>query len=312
MSAMHGQESKPAAAPQQHVAAGGLHCQGVHIAAHRGGPVLAQVDATLQPGRVTAIVGPNGAGKSTLLAALCGTLAPRRGQVVWDGVPLGRRPAAQRAQRMAVMHQDTQLAFAFTVQEVVEMGRYPHRYTPQPDEAAVVQQCLQATGVAALAQRELASLSGGERARVQLARALAQIHRGAAERAPGSRWLLLDEPTAALDLQHQHHAMALVHARAVCDGLGVVVVLHDLNLALRYAHDVLLVPGQGEAAVLGPVQAVLTLPTIARVWRVQGEMQTARDGTPQFMAHAHCAQLPQQAWAPDAAPLQPGHGQPAG
>lgn len=270
----------------------GLQCHAIQMTAYRHGPVLAQVDAQLQPGRVTAILGPNGAGKSTLLAGLCGTLAPRSGRFAWDGQPLSALPAAARAQRMAVMHQDTQLAFAFTVQEVVEMGRYPHRHAPQADEAAIVQQCLQATGVAGLAQRALASLSGGERARAQLARALAQIHPAAEGGSAGSRWLLLDEPTAALDLQHQHHAMALVRERTRSDGLGVVVVLHDLNLALRYADDVLLVPGQGEAALLGPAQAVLTLPTIARVWRVQGEMQTARDGTPQFIAGAHCSQLP--------------------
>lgn len=299
MNAMMAQEM--AHMPQDAVAGSpqhGLQCHAIQMAAYRHGPVLAQVDAQLQPGRVTAILGPNGAGKSTLLAGLCGTLAPRSGRFAWDGQPLSALPAAARAQRMAVMHQDTQLAFAFTVQEVVEMGRYPHRHAPQADEAVIVQQCLQATGVAGLAQRALASLSGGERARAQLARALAQIHPaaegGASMGAMGSRWLLLDEPTAALDLQHQHHAMALVRERTRSDGLGVVVVVHDLNLALRYADDVLLVPGQGEAALLGPARAVLTLPTIARVWRVQGEMQTARDGTPQFIAGAHCAQLPGQ------------------
>ena len=274
-----------------HQGGGSLHCQDIRLTAYRQGPLLARVDAQLRPSRVTAILGPNGAGKSTLLAALCGTQSPRQGQVLWDGAPLAQLPAAQRARRMAVMHQDTQLAFAFTVQEVVEMGRYPHRQHPAPDEAAIVQHCMQATGVAGLAQRALASLSGGERARVQLARALAQIQpEGQVE--SGSRWLLLDEPTAALDLQHQHHAMALVRERSSRDGLGVIVVLHDLNLALRYADEVLLLPGQGEAALLGPVHAVLTLPTIARVWRIHGEMQTARDGTPQFIAGAHCAQLP--------------------
>ncbi|WP_370681670.1 heme ABC transporter ATP-binding protein [Comamonas sp. GB3 AK4-5] len=270
---------------------GGLHCQGLQIAAQRRGPLLAQVDARLRPGRVTAILGPNGAGKSTLLAALCGQQPARQGLLLWDGQPLARQPSTQRARRMAVMHQDTQLAFAFTVQDVVDMGRYPHRQAPAPDEAAIVQHCLQATGVAALAQREMASLSGGERARVQLARALAQIHGVAGPEGDvgGSRWLLLDEPTAALDLQHQHQAMALVRARSRQDGLGVVVVLHDLNLALRYADDVLLLPGQGAAAQWGAVQQVLTLATIARVWRMQGEFSAASDGTPQFIAGACCS-----------------------
>ncbi|MDR2326848.1 MAG: heme ABC transporter ATP-binding protein [Acidovorax sp.] len=272
---------------------GSLHCQGLQIAAQRQGPVLAVVDALLRPGRVTAILGPNGAGKSTLLATLCGTQAPQQGQLRWDGQALARLPATQRALRMAVMHQDTQLAFAFTVQEVVEMGRYPHRRSPVPDEAAIVQHCLRSTGVAALAQREMATLSGGERARVQLARALAQLHAPVGALA-GSRWLLLDEPTAALDLQHQHQAMALVRARALQAGLGVVVVLHDLNLALRYADDVLLLPGQGAAAQLGPVREVLSLDCIARVWRMQGEFAVTSDGTPQFIAGACCSQRPQQ------------------
>ncbi|WP_313571101.1 ATP-binding cassette domain-containing protein, partial [Comamonas terrigena] len=116
-----------------HQGGGSLHCQDIRLTAYRQGPLLARVDAQLRPGRVTAILGPNGAGKSTLLAALCGTQSPRQGQVLWDGAPLAQLPAAQRARRMAVMHQDTQLAFAFTVQEVVEMGRSPHRQHPAPD-----------------------------------------------------------------------------------------------------------------------------------------------------------------------------------
>jgi iron complex transport system ATP-binding protein len=273
-------------------AAGTLHCHRLQIAAHARGAVLAQVEAQLASGRVTAILGPNGAGKSTLLASLCGTHAPRAGQVRVDGQPLVALPAAQRALRLAVMHQDTQLAFAFTVQEVVEMGRYPHLHAPTQDEAGIVRRAMQSTDVLALAQRELASLSGGERARVHLARALAQISTEGGAALPGSQWLLLDEPTAALDLQHQHHAMALVRERAETQGLGVVVVLHDLNLALRYAHDVLLVPGQGQPALLGPVHEVLTLATIARVWQVQGELYAARDGTPQFIAGQHGMQGP--------------------
>ena len=288
--------TNPVPCPLEPTSAQGLECRQLQIAAYGKGPVLTEVNARLQPGRVTAIVGPNGAGKSTLLATLCATHAGRAGQVLWDGQPLSQWSAEQRAQRMAVMHQDTQLAFAFLVQEVVEMGRYPHRHHPAADEGALVQRCMQATGVQALAQREMASLSGGERARAQLARALAQVESAHASAgmpakaqpstAPQSRWLLLDEPTAALDLQHQHHAMALVRNLSVQTGLGVIVVLHDLNLALRYAHDVLLVPGHGEAALLGGAQEVLTLERIARVWQVQGEMQVAVDGTPQFIAHA--------------------------
>lgn len=242
-----------------------------------GGPLLATVSATLRAGRVTAIVGPNGAGKSTLLSLLSGERAPLLGQVLLQGRALADRRAAELARIRAVMPQDGGVAFDFTVREVVEMGRYPHRHAPSRREAAIVDEAMEATGVAHLARRGIQTLSGGERARAHLARALAQVW----EPGAAPRWLLLDEPTAALDLAHQHQSLRLLRAWAEEQGVGVVVVLHDLNLALRYAHDALLL-ARGHAQT-GPVQQVLTESAIARVWGVGCTRVRGADGVAQYL-----------------------------
>ena len=244
-----------------------------------GGPRLATVDAALQPGRFTAILGPNGAGKSTLLAMLSGQRAPQAGEVRLGDQPLPRYTPAQLALVRAVMPQENAVAFDFTVQEVVEWGRFAHRMAPSPHEGAIALRALEATGVAHLAQRNINTLSGGERARAHLARALAQIWEPRPDGA--ARWLLLDEPTAALDLAHQHQAMRLLRRWAQEQGVGVVAVLHDLNLALRYAHDVLLLDsGQYR---YGPVAHTLTADAIAQVWQVACTPVPAPDGVLQYL-----------------------------
>lgn len=241
-----------------------LECVNARVSA--GGRVLLDgITATLQPGRFTAILGPNGAGKSTLLSLLSAQRTPDAGQVLLDGTPLHTLSAHTLALRRAVMPQESAVAFDFTAREVAELGRYPHRKHPDANEAAIVDQALAATDVAALAPRIFNTLSGGEKARVHLARALAQVWGPRADGA--ARWLLLDEPTAALDLAHQHQALRLLRDWAHDQGLGVVAVLHDLNLALRYADDVLLL-ARGEAACHGPVGDVLTAERIESVWDV--------------------------------------------
>ncbi|MCW8174889.1 heme ABC transporter ATP-binding protein [Verminephrobacter aporrectodeae] len=247
-----------------------------------GQPLLATVHARLQAGRVSAILGPNGAGKSTLLAVLSGARAPRSGSVHMQGQPLGRFSAQELASRRAVLLQEASVAFDFTVREVVEMGRFPHRAAPSRQESAIVVQAMEATGVAHLAERSLNALSGGERARTHLARALAQIWEPRPDRC--ARWLLLDEPTAALDLAHQHQSLGLVRRWALEQGVGVLVVLHDLNLALRYAHDTVLLGG-GQCAV-GPTEQVLDAAAIARVWGVECSGVRARDGVLQYLTTA--------------------------
>lgn len=260
------------------VALGALECRALWVSVP-GGPRLATVDVALQPGRLTAILGPNGAGKSTLLSLLSGQSRPLGGQVRLGGQALGHYSAAQLALVRAVMPQENTVAFDFSVQEVVEWGRFAHRSAPSQNEGAIALQALQATGVAHLALRNINTLSGGERARVHLARALAQLWEPRPDGA--TRWLLLDEPTAALDLSHQHQAMALLRLWAEEQGVGVVAVLHDLNLALRYAHDVLLL--EGGRCQFGPVADTLCQDTIARVWQVDCTAVPAQDGVLQYL-----------------------------
>lgn len=250
-----------------------LQCVDARVSAG-GRELLHGITATLQPGRFTAILGPNGAGKSTLLSLLSAQRKPGAGQVLLDGQPLHTLSAHRLALRRAVMPQEGAVVFDFTAREVAELGRYPHRHHPTADEAGIVDAALAATDVAALAPRIFNTLSGGEKARVHLARALAQVwaplpaDAGGADGAGGAaRWLLLDEPTAALDLAHQHQALRLLRDWAQTQGVGVVAVLHDLNLALRYADDALLL-AHGEAACHGPVAEVLTAERIGRVWGI--------------------------------------------
>ncbi|MFF8675819.1 heme ABC transporter ATP-binding protein [Streptomyces sp. NPDC015242] len=202
--------------------------------------VLTGVDLTVRAGEVLALVGPNGAGKSTLLSALAGDVPPAEGTVSVHGRPATRWSAPELALRRAVLPQSPLLSFPFTVEEVVRMGRAPHAAcpatTPADDDRAVAE-AMAATEVTAFAARPFSALSGGERARVALARVLAQ-------RTP---LLLLDEPTAALDLRHQELVLRLCRSRARA-GDAVVVVVHDLGLAAAYAHRVALLHAGGVAA----------------------------------------------------------------
>ena len=263
-----------------------LECRSAVVSAD-GRRVLATVSAVLRAGRVTAIVGPNGTGKSTLLGLLAGQRAPLAGSVLLDGLPLHRQPVAPLARRRALMAQESAVAFDFSATEVVELGRFPHRHRPAPDEAGIVAHALAAAGVAHLAGRSVQTLSGGEKARVHLARALAQIGHPPADGA--ERWLLADEPTAALDLQHQHRCMRLLRQWAVERGVGVVAVLHDLNLALRYADDALVLGGEGgeddDAAgcSFGPVAQVLQPGRIEAVWQMRCEPVALADGMLQYL-----------------------------
>lgn len=195
--------------------------------------VLDGVSLTVQPGQVLGVLGPNGAGKSTLLGALCGELALKRGQLRLHDRALEEWPGHERAQRLAVLPQVSSLGFAFQVEEVVRMGRLPHR-TGQVRDSEIVLTALDAADALHLADRSYLSLSGGERQRVHLARVLAQLWPG-----ENGRVLLLDEPTSALDPLHQHTTLQAV--RGFADrGAAVLVILHDLNLAARYCDCILM------------------------------------------------------------------------
>lgn len=276
----------------------GVWAQAVTVVAAGGESLLRGVDFCATAGRVTAIVGPNGAGKSTLLSLLSRLRQPSSGQCGLHGRALPDWSVHELALARAVMLQETAVAFDFSVQEVVELGRYPHRQRPSPHEACIVAGALELFGVQDMAQRSMYSLSGGERARVQLARALAQIWEPLPDRpAP---WLMLDEPTAALDLQHQHAVLGLVRQWARERGVGVLLVIHDLNLALRYADEVYVLQ-RGQRVAHGPTLQTLTPALVGSVWSVQAQAVTAACGAPQLLlgppAHVSTQGL--------AAPVQP-------
>lgn len=231
--------------------------------------LLTVSDLQLQPGRLVAVLGPNGAGKSTLLGVMGGWIR-YQGTCHWEGRELSSWSVTELACRRAVMMQQSTVAFDFTAEEVVRLGRYPHRHSPHADEDALVLEAMRAADVVHLRQTVLGVLSGGERARVHWARAWAQLEcPGWPQRRPqAAGWLLLDEPTAALDLAHQHRLLALLRQACEAHGLGAVVVLHDLNLALRYAHEAVLVC-DGTVCSHGAVRDVLQPQRIGAVWRVQ-------------------------------------------
>jgi iron complex transport system ATP-binding protein len=248
-----------------------------------GANLLHAVDFSLAPGEVGAILGPNGAGKSTLLSVLAGLQAPTQGAVWLNGQAVRPSNLAAFAAVRAVLPQDTQVAFDFRVRDVVALGRYPHRVNPSPDEAGIVEAAMALTDVAALAERAVSGLSGGERARVQLARVLAQIW--APTTAP--RWLLVDEPTAALDLHHQHQTLRTLHRWSREAGVGVVAVLHDLNLALRYVDQVWVLDA-GRLQAQGVPAQVLTPALVQRIWRVPASSVRGADGVAQLLVGAGC------------------------
>jgi iron complex transport system ATP-binding protein len=214
---------------------GELAAHDVHL--RRGGrPVLQAVNLRAQPGRLLALVGPNGAGKSSLLGVLAGLLVPTRGQAMLDGRLLAEWPPAALARRRAMLSQQVRLGFGFRVDEVVMLGRSPYAVRrDSPADHRIAEAALHAAHAWHLRGRDYLELSGGEQQRVQLARVLAQVWEGD----DGARWLLLDEPEAGLDIAHQHFVLRRARLLA-CQGYGVIAVLHDLNLAARYADEVAL------------------------------------------------------------------------
>ncbi|WP_433677729.1 heme ABC transporter ATP-binding protein [Nocardia sp. CA-119907] len=218
--------------------------------------VLEAVDFEVVAGEIVALVGPNGAGKSTLLAALAGELEPSEGSVELDGRALAHWSPLDMARRRAVLPQSHTVGFPFTVREVVAMGRAPWVHTERRElDDARIAAAMTAADVEHLAARAFPTLSGGERARVALARVLAQ----------DTATLLLDEPTAALDLGHQEAVLSLATARAAA-GAAVVVVLHDLGIAAAYADRVAVLES-GRLAADGPPRKVLTTELLTRVYQ---------------------------------------------
>ncbi len=230
-----------------------------------GTKILRRISLALQPGEFVGLIGPNGAGKSTLLKVISGLWRGADGVLELLGRPLGNYQPKEAAQVIAHVPQFTLLDFAFTVREVVLMGRSPHlgRFQLEgPHDRAIADQAMRITSTLDLAGRFVNTLSGGERQRVLIARALAQQ----------PQILLLDEPTSNLDIRHQLSVLELIRTLAHDQGLGILAAIHDLDSAARFC-DRLVLLAQGEVAADGAPADVLTPGTLARVFGVETQVE---------------------------------------
>lgn len=227
-----------------------------------GIPLLQDIDIEVKPGKITTILGPNGAGKTSLLRVLTGELLPTVGRVSLNGCPVRDVPPVQRARTLAVLPQHSLLNFPFTAAEVVMLGRTPHD-TGALRDRAIAAQALKAVDGDYLADRIYTRLSGGEKQRVHLARVLAQVWESTGE---GDRYLVLDEPTSSFDLAHQQLTLDVVRNLGR-KGVGILMVIHDLNLAARCADQMVLLRS-GQIVTSGSPQDVLTVGNVTDVFQV--------------------------------------------
>lgn len=222
-----------------------------------GKPAIAGVNLHITRCAFHAIIGPNGSGKSTLLRLMLGTLQPRRGSIAFAGRPLAQWPRRELARRIGAVPQHEEFNFPLAARDLVGMGRYPHLGPWQTEGEAdrqAIEDAMRRCNVLELAQRRMSTLSGGERQRVRIARALAQQ----------PQTLLLDEPTAALDIRHEMQVFELLR-RLAREHVNVVVVTHNLNLAARYANRLILLD-RGGIATTGTAAEVLRHRTIQTVY----------------------------------------------
>lgn len=240
-----------------------LEARGLTLA-YDGRPVVADLDFALPDGEVTAIIGPNGCGKSTLLKGLGRVLAPAAGEVLLDGVPLSRIPTRRIATQLSLLPQSPVAPSGLTVAELVARGRHPHqRWYEQFARAdeRIVREALDATDVGHLAELPLDELSGGQRQRVWLSMTLAQQ----------TGIVLLDEPTTYLDLAHQVEVLELVHELNARHGRTVLMVLHDISLAARYASRIVAMK-DGAVVASGTPEEVVTEELLAEVFGLRASV----------------------------------------
>lgn len=233
-------------------------------------PVLHGLNLSFQPGLFHAVVGPNGCGKSTLLGLLAGHLCPNQGRAELDAMAVREYAPAKLARRLALVGQELIADFPFTVFETVLMGRHPRipRFSrPQADDLAITEQSLIAMDMTHLRDRVLADLSGGERQRTMVARGLAQ----------DTPVLLLDEPTASMDIRHGLATMTELRRLAHERGKTVVTVLHDLNLALRFCDRTVMLDA-GKVHAMGSTAETLTPANIRAVFKVRASVLDTGEG----------------------------------
>lgn len=237
--------------------------------------LLNDVSLRIEPGRIVALLGPNGAGKSTLVSVMTGERKTNGGRTLIGGRAMDTLSPLELARQRAVLLQNSSLDFAFTVDEVVGLGRLPFASTNEAfDDEKALDDVRRTAGISPLWQQLYQTLSGGERQRVQFARALAQIWRRNTDGLP--RYLFLDEPTSALDLRHRRTVLDTARALAN-EGIGVLVVLHDLNLAADFADDIVLLRG-GRVLTSGPTNDVMTEANLSSCFDVPIEVLPHTNG----------------------------------
>jgi len=242
-------------------------------AGHRD--LLSGVSAKFEPGRLHLLIGANGAGKSTLVKVLSRLLKPATGRVLYDGREVSSASERDLARRRAVLSQAIEVAFPLTVREVVMMGRYPHFATrPSSHDVAVVSEVMEFFEVTDMAERSYPTLSGGEKQRVNFARVLAQVWQPLSGQ---HRVLFLDEPLTFLDIRHQIDFMKKVRSTVAGGDMVVIGVVHDLNLAARFA-DRLLLLNQGRMLAEGTSAEVLTPENIRVAFGIEPVVTTAPGG----------------------------------
>ena len=241
-------------------------------------PLISDISVSFAPGKLHLIIGPNGAGKSTLIKVLARLLRPQSGEVFYDGVDASHAPEAGLAKRRAVLSQAVEVAFPLTVREVVMMGRYPHFGSrPGPADEQTVDEVMQHFDVTEFSERNYQTLSGGERQRVNFARVLAQLWRdGSTDAISSCRYLFLDEPLTFLDIRHQIDFLKKIRTFTDAPDVVTVGVVHDLNLAARFADQIVLLNKRRVVANGTPAE-VLTAERIQQVFEV----------TPTFVPSEH-------------------------
>ena len=235
----------------------------------KGRELISSVSVSFAPGKLHIIIGPNGAGKSTLIKVLSRSLKPQTGQVSYDGTDVHYANEVDLAKRRAVLSQAVEVAFPLSVREVVMMGRYPHfGGRPGPIDYEVVTEMMVYFDVTEFAERDYLTLSGGERQRVNFARMLAQLWRTEHQTGSGCRFLFLDEPLTFLDIRHQIDFLKKIKEFGSAPDVVTVGVVHDLNLAARFADQIVLI-NEGKLSMSGSPAEVLTAESIQDVFGVQ-------------------------------------------
>lgn len=244
-----------------------IEAQKLHFA-HGNRPALHDISAVFEPGNFSVILGPNGAGKSTLLGCLAGLLIPASGAALLDGQPIAALRAGDRAKAIGLLPQGAEAHWALEAQALVALGRYPHRrgFGLSAEDQIAVEQAMEATATTQFTGRPVTELSGGERARVLMARVLAGE----------PNWILADEPLANLDPGYQLDMLALLRTQAD-SGKGVIAVLHDLHHAVRFADHVVLL-NEGRVFAQGDVASVVTPDNLSQVYGIDATLSEDEEG----------------------------------